>query len=228
MFLSSIRLLLVQCHQHKGAGTALSPIPPLPPVLRGPCVQLGTQSWAGHGIYGWRIGRSHLCSSLFNVSFELQGLKSNSEADPSLIFKSVLMRLFRLYHDINDSAEEMWLFEKLFKPLSSKCEVKCVFLKVLCTVWKTNFVCVHKFIGVSWKSFLFLTPFSSSVVSQASWSSWKRKAKALSPGLFMVSTFRQLEAPLHSSSSWHCLWWMWAAQLLATGGWVSGSSKAVE
>lgn len=52
-------------------------------------------------------GRSDLCSSLFNVSFELQGLKSNSEADPSLTFKSVLMRLFQLYHDISDSAEEM-------------------------------------------------------------------------------------------------------------------------
>lgn len=36
------------------------------------------------------------------------------------------------------------------------------------------------------------------LVSQASWFSWKRKAKALSPGLFMASTFRQPEAPLHS------------------------------
>lgn len=51
---------------------------------------------------------SVLWFALFNVNFELQqGLKSNSEADTSLVFKSVLITLFQTYHDLNDSAEEM-------------------------------------------------------------------------------------------------------------------------
>lgn len=54
----------------------------------------------GQDMHLWMKGRSDLCSSLFNVSFELHGSKINSEANPSLTFKSVLMRLFQLYHGL--------------------------------------------------------------------------------------------------------------------------------
>ena len=111
MFLSSIRLLLVRCHWHKGAYSALSPTLPLPPIPRGVmCVAWYLQSPGQDMVLMYEELEgltSDLWFSLFNVNFELQrALKNNSEADASLIFKSVLITLFQMYCDVNDSARK--------------------------------------------------------------------------------------------------------------------------
>lgn len=53
--LSSIRFLLVRCHQHKGAGAALSPTPPLLLSLEGHVYSLALSP--GHDWHLWIEGK---------------------------------------------------------------------------------------------------------------------------------------------------------------------------